>query len=204
MAWLTDHYWKHIAAAAGSRATLARETVTALAAHSWPGNVRELQNVLANLRPAFLLAEEEVADVDVAMPLRLPGVVDGRDQAVAESYRYHCTRPPVGFAAGEDGFEVPQIGHGAEEGAAFVVEECGDALHGERSPGEVGVDQLFGHRGRNRAAGRPLTRSAWRRGLLAPPARRGQCTAVAVGQYSTLRWCISASSSKSWWGTFGS
>ncbi len=40
---------KGIAAAAGSRAALARETVTALAAHSWPGNVRELQIVLANL-----------------------------------------------------------------------------------------------------------------------------------------------------------
>ena len=46
---LTDLYWKDIAAAAGSRATLARETVAALAAHPWPGNVRELQNVLANL-----------------------------------------------------------------------------------------------------------------------------------------------------------
>ena len=33
---------------AGSRATLARETVAALAAHPWPGNVGELQNVLAN------------------------------------------------------------------------------------------------------------------------------------------------------------
>ena len=46
---LTVHYWKDIAAAAGSRATLARETVTGLAAHPWPGNVRELQNVLADL-----------------------------------------------------------------------------------------------------------------------------------------------------------
>ena len=49
VARLTEHYWKDIAAAAGSRATLARETVAALAAHPWPGNVRELQNVLAKL-----------------------------------------------------------------------------------------------------------------------------------------------------------
>ena len=49
IARLTEHCWKNVAAAAGSRATLARETVTALAAHPWPGNVRELQNVLANL-----------------------------------------------------------------------------------------------------------------------------------------------------------
>ena len=49
VAGLTDHCWKDIAAAAGTRATLARETVAALAAHPWPGNVRELQNVLANL-----------------------------------------------------------------------------------------------------------------------------------------------------------
>ena len=33
---------------------------------------------------------------------------------------------------------------------------------------------------------------------LAAGARGGQCTAVEVGQYSTLRWCISASSSRSW------
>ena len=46
---LTEHYWKDVAAAAGSRARLAPETVAALRAHRWPGNVRELQNVLANL-----------------------------------------------------------------------------------------------------------------------------------------------------------
>ncbi len=49
VARLADHCWKNVAAAAGSRATLARETVAALGAHPWPGNVRELQNVLANL-----------------------------------------------------------------------------------------------------------------------------------------------------------
>ena len=49
IARFTDHYWKDIASAAGSRANLARETVTAVGAHPWPGNVRELQNVLANL-----------------------------------------------------------------------------------------------------------------------------------------------------------
>ena len=49
IAQLTAHYWDNMSAAAGSRASLARETVTALAAHPWPGNVRELQNVLANL-----------------------------------------------------------------------------------------------------------------------------------------------------------
>ena len=49
VARLAAHCWKDIAAAAGSRATLARETVAALGAHPWPGNVRELQNVLANL-----------------------------------------------------------------------------------------------------------------------------------------------------------
>ena len=49
VARLAEHCWKGVAEAAGSRATLARETVSALAAHPWPGNVRELQNVLANL-----------------------------------------------------------------------------------------------------------------------------------------------------------
>ena len=49
IARLSAHCWQHISAATGSRATLAPETVAALAAHPWPGNVRELQNVLANL-----------------------------------------------------------------------------------------------------------------------------------------------------------
>ena len=49
VARLAEHCWRGVAEAAGSRATLARETVAALAAHPWPGNVRELQNVLANL-----------------------------------------------------------------------------------------------------------------------------------------------------------
>ena len=58
VARLAEHCWKDVAAAAGQpRATLTRETVTALASHSWPGNVRELQNVLANLtvtRPRYV------------------------------------------------------------------------------------------------------------------------------------------------------
>ena len=49
VARLAEHCWKGVAEAAGSRATLAREMVTALASHSRPGNDRELQNVLANL-----------------------------------------------------------------------------------------------------------------------------------------------------------
>ena len=49
VARLAAHCWKGVPAAAGSRATLARETVAALAAHPWPGNVRELQYALANL-----------------------------------------------------------------------------------------------------------------------------------------------------------
>ena len=35
-------------------------------------------------------------------------------------------------------------------------------------------------------------------GLLASAAASGQCVVVAVGQYSTLTWCISASSSRFW------
>ena len=55
---------------------------------------------------------------------------------------------------------------------------------------------------------RSVVRAGWSGspggGVLAPAATGGQCSAVAVGQYSTLRRCISASSSRSWQGTFGS
>jgi DNA-binding NtrC family response regulator len=44
---LADHFWRTAAARVGSRATLAPDVQSLLAAHDWPGNVRELQNVLA-------------------------------------------------------------------------------------------------------------------------------------------------------------
>ena len=68
--------------------------------------------------------------------------------------------PPAGLAAGDDGFEAPQLGDGAEDGAPVAVEERDDTPHGELLPGEAGVDQSFGHRGRRRTARRPLTRFA--------------------------------------------
>ena len=49
IARLTVHYWKDISAAAGSRVTLARETVAGLGSHPWPGNIRKLQNDRLNL-----------------------------------------------------------------------------------------------------------------------------------------------------------
>ena len=58
--------------------------------------------------------------------------------------------PPAGLAGGDDGFVAPQLGDGAEDGAPVAVEERDDAPHGELLPGEVSVDQLFGHRGRKR------------------------------------------------------
>ena len=44
--------------------------------------------------------------------------------------------PPAGLAAGDDGFVVPQLGHGAEDGAPVAVEERDDAPHGELLLGE--------------------------------------------------------------------
>jgi two-component system NtrC family response regulator len=44
---LAEHFWREATARVGCRATLAAETISALARYRWPGNVRELQNVLA-------------------------------------------------------------------------------------------------------------------------------------------------------------
>ena len=49
---LVDRLWDEATRRAGSRATLAAETVRALSEYHWPGNVRELQNVLAGLAVA--------------------------------------------------------------------------------------------------------------------------------------------------------
>ena len=79
--------------------------------------------------------------------------------------------PSAGLAARDDGFVAPQLGHGAEDGAPVAVEERDDAPHGELLPREASVDQLFGHRGRKRAARRPLMWLRPRGGPLAPAAR---------------------------------
>ena len=52
IARLAAHYWDRALTQTRGRARLARETMSALAAHEWPGNVRELQNVLAALAVA--------------------------------------------------------------------------------------------------------------------------------------------------------
>jgi DNA-binding NtrC family response regulator/tetratricopeptide (TPR) repeat protein len=44
---LASRFWTEAAARVGSQATLAPETLAALARYGWPGNVRELQNVMA-------------------------------------------------------------------------------------------------------------------------------------------------------------
>ena len=46
---LATHFWTEAAARVGTSATLAAETLSALARYDWPGNVRELQNVIACL-----------------------------------------------------------------------------------------------------------------------------------------------------------
>ena len=98
VARLAEHCWKGVAEAAGSRATLARETVAALAAHPWPGNVWELQNVLANLTvtgprygpvgPGALPAAFRTA----APAERQPPLSEARGSRTRDGPR--CPRPP--------------------------------------------------------------------------------------------------------------
>lgn len=100
----------------------------------------------------------------------------------------------------------------ADAGAARGGLEA-EAPEGRRSAGvEVAFERLRSvvldvqH---GRFACGPVVRASWveklaievvrlAAGLLAPAATGGQCTVIAVGQYSTLRWCISASASRSW------
>jgi DNA-binding NtrC family response regulator len=49
---LAHHFWRIVASRVGTRAALARATVTALSRYAWPGNVRELQNVMSALAVA--------------------------------------------------------------------------------------------------------------------------------------------------------
>jgi DNA-binding NtrC family response regulator/tetratricopeptide (TPR) repeat protein len=44
---LAAHFWQDASTRVGSRATLSRDALAALARYDWPGNVRELQNVIA-------------------------------------------------------------------------------------------------------------------------------------------------------------
>ena len=74
VARLTDHYWKDIAAAAGSRATLARDTVAALAAHPWPGTALR-RPVAAARRPTLAEAREDLERAMVRDALGRHGTV---------------------------------------------------------------------------------------------------------------------------------
>ena len=49
---LARRFWKEAASLVGTRATLSRCTLGALARHTWPGNIRELQNVISALAVA--------------------------------------------------------------------------------------------------------------------------------------------------------
>ena len=93
---------------------------------------------------------------------------------------------------------APQLGDGAEESAPVAVEERDDAPHGNCCPGKRASIGCSEHRGRKRNRQAVGWRGSSGGGLLAPAATGGQCAEVVVGRYSTLRQCISASSSRSW------
>jgi two-component system response regulator HydG len=73
---LAHHFWKMVASRVGTRASLARGTITALSRYSWPGNVRELQNVMSALAVAAP-AQGQVR------PALLPQVISGAPAAGA-------------------------------------------------------------------------------------------------------------------------
>ena len=94
VAELASHLWRAAAVRVGSRATLGRDTLAALAEYDWPGNVRELQNVLATM--AVVAPREGRLDaghlpphvtrvVPAPMPLRLETARRDLDRRVVEA-----------------------------------------------------------------------------------------------------------------------
>ena len=84
---LVRHFWAVELDRAGKRATLAAQTLAALARYDWPGNVRELQNVTARLA--------------VAAPRR--GAVG--PEALPAPIREHAANSPETLAAARVAFE---------------------------------------------------------------------------------------------------
>ena len=84
IARLALHYWERALMQTRGRAHLARETMSALAAHEWPGNVRELQNVMAALAVAAPPHGEVGPDL---LPAAIRRVAEERRPTLAEARR---------------------------------------------------------------------------------------------------------------------
>ena len=84
IARLALHYWERALMQTRGRAHLARETMSALAAHEWPGNVRELQNVMAALAVAAPPHGEVGPDL---LPAAIRRAAEERRPTLAEARR---------------------------------------------------------------------------------------------------------------------
>ena len=107
---LAAHFWADAAARVGSRATLAPETLSALARYDWPGNVRELQNAMA----AIAVQAPRRGRVTPAL---LPGALaraavppDATFEAAREDFERRFIRAALARAGGHRGRAARALG----------------------------------------------------------------------------------------------
>ncbi len=134
---LTQTFWAAAVARTGSRATLAPETVTALAQYRWPGNVRELQNVLA----AMVVAAPARGRVGVSgLPAALTrGTPSATGQTLEEARRHfeeRFVRAVMVRAGGHRGQAAAELGL-TRQGLAKLLQRLGLEVPSLRTAGEV-------------------------------------------------------------------
>ena len=115
---LVRHFWAQELNRAGKRATLASETLAALARYHWPGNVRELQNVTARLA---VEAPRRGAIGPEALPASIREHAESRPETLvaarlAFDSPFRARRPgPNGRSAGCGGRRTRTVASGVDE-----------------------------------------------------------------------------------------
>jgi DNA-binding NtrC family response regulator len=133
IAELAAHFWQQAAARVGSRASLGREALAALARYEWPGNVRELQNAMA----AMAVSAPRRGTLGIsALPAGI-GRVDNDGLTLDEARRRFdagFVRGALARAGGSRSRAATELGL-SRQGLAKLMERLGIAVPGDTTIG---------------------------------------------------------------------
>ena len=137
---LASSFWTDAAARMGSRATLAPETLAALARYEWPGNVRELQNVIAWMAVHSPGRGRIHADAIPSHVARAATVAGGTFEAARSAFERRFVKAALAAAGGNRAQAARALGV-TRQGLAKMLRRLaldGEAPSALRLPGDTG------------------------------------------------------------------